>query len=626
MSVYEIKAVSTRESQKNLVLANRRGSLSNLAVHRFAVVGPGDQIHLEGTSTAQKVLVHAKSVADEITVLPRFENHREIRLGGERLNVIFTEISSATELREYRRLEQFHYKGVELNTADPREGRAKGSGGRKAVLIALFQKGGIVRALGYIEIQMPLLMCKPRHDLFSRPFTTADERIKWNTWLGDGQKFVNRIARIARVVVDPEFRGVGVSTLLVEEAKSFCRDRWHIGGERPIFLEISAEMLRYMDFVSRAGLHFVGNTEGNLKRISKDLSSMENGAGGKSGIMSLQRKYHAAFTAYCEKTGRSFNEARLILSELLQAEDPRSEMASNEWLAFRPILRFPIPYFIGGLDPESDAYVTEGLKANSDKKEKLKAISVDALLPVRTGLSGDTLDFEGIEVSVSYEIPLSPYVRMIMDSFGIDTNKVHTRIVGPIDVSLSRGTVALITGASGAGKSVLLQALSGLEMPQGLRKTAQEEPTSAKCRMLAPLPDGVPIFQYFADLYGPERAFDALCHVGLSEAMIFIKPFELLSVGQRYRAMFADLILSDADLWLIDEFCSNLDPITSKILATRLRRLALRKGCFVVVAAANTMHFIDALVPDRIFVVRTGGEVNQMTMKDYNNGFYNKGF
>lgn len=623
MSVYEIKTVNVRESQKHLVLASKRGTESNLAVHRYAMLGPGDQIHLEGATTTPKVAVRPKSKSDEIPVLPRYESHREMRFGGERLSVVFTEISTEVELREYRRLEQFHYKGVELNAADPKEAKAKGTGGRRAVLIVLYKKSGVARALGYIEIQMPTLMCKPRHDLFARPFTMTGRGISWNTWLGDGQKHVNRIARIARVVVDPEFRGVGLSTMLVEEAKSFCRERWHIGGERPVFLEISAEMLRYMDFVSRAGLHFVGHTEGNLQRIAKDLHSIENGAGGKSGIMSLQRKYHAAFTAYCEKTGRSFHEARLILTELLQAEDPRSEMASDEWLAFRPILRFPIPYFIGGLDPESDAYVIDGLKL---KNEKIKDDRKSSSEPRQVRKSFDTLNFKGIEVSVSYEIPLGPYVRLIMDSFGIDTNKVHTRIVGPLDVSLSRGTVSLITGASGAGKSVLLQAISGAEMPRGLVKITHEEPAIAKCRMLSPLPDGVPIFQYFADMYGPERAFDALCHVGLSEAMIFIKPFELLSVGQRYRAMFADLILSDANLWLIDEFCSNLDPITSKILATRLRRLALRKGCFVVVAAANTTHFIDALAPDRIFVVRTGGEVNQMTMKDYNNGFYNKGF
>lgn len=625
MAKYEVRSMSVRDCQKRLVLANKEGDESSFSVHRFAMLGPGDEIALTVSAANTKLTVRSKSGASDIVVLPRFESHKDISIGAERLNIVFSEISSDAEFREYRRLEQFHYKGIDLSASGSSDSAAKGSGGRKAILIATFSRNGVSRALGYIEIQMPLLMCKPRHDFFDRPFKSKMNDISWDTWLGDGQKHVNRIARIARVVVDPEFRGIGLSTMLVEKAKDFCRERWHIGGSRPLFLEISAEMLRYMDFVSRAGLHFVGQTEGNLQRIAKDLNSIERGASGKSGIMSLQRKYHSTFMAYCESTGCSFDEARIVLADLLNSEDPRSEMASDEWLAFRPILRLPIPYYIGGLDPESVDYVSEGVKALRRVDQNELSTSASSLHKNSWG-NAENLTYKGIQVSVDYEIPLTSYVRLIMDSFGIETNRVHTRIVGPVDITLVRGMVTLITGASGAGKSVLLQALSGATMSDGLLKVVEKSPELHTVRLLAPLPDEIPIFQYFANLYGPERAFDALCHVGLSEAMIFIKPFELLSVGQKYRAMFADLILSDAELWLIDEFCSNLDPITSKILAARLRKLAHRNNCTIVVAAANTTHFIDALNPNKVFVVRIGGEVTEMGMREYNNGFFNKGF
>lgn len=626
MAVYEIRTMNVRESQKHLVLANQQGGESSVAVHRFAMLGPGDDIHITGSPTSPKLSVRPKLVRDEIMVLPRFESHGEMRLGADRLGLVFTEISTEAELREYRRLGQFHYKGMDLHGGSSKESAQKGTGGRKAILLATLGKNGASRAVGYIEIQMPLLMCKPRHSLFARPFENKAKKVGWAKWLGDGQRHVNRIARIARVVVDPEFRGVGLSTILVDEAKKFCVERWHIAGERPLFLEISAEMLRYMDFVSRAGLHYVGHTEGNLQRIAKDLHSIENGAGGKSGIMSLQRKYHTAFTAYCDKTGRTFSEARLILSELLNAEDPRSEMASDEWLAFRPILRFPIPYFLGGLDAESEAYILEGIRAQ-EKDEPSSQKKVKPAKSIKSAANDpDSLEFRDVEVSVNYKIPLTPYVRLIMDSFGIEAHTISSRVIGPANISLSRGSVSLITGASGAGKSVLLQALSGEKMTRGLTKTLKEAPNIRGSRTLAPLPESIPIFQYFAELYGPERAFDALCHVGLSEAMIFIKPFELLSMGQRYRAMFADLILSDSKLWLVDEFCSNLDPVTSKILSIRLKRLAQQKNCFVVVAAANTTHFLDALAPSRVYVVRTGGAVKEMSVREYANGFYDKGF
>jgi ABC-type ATPase with predicted acetyltransferase domain len=231
-----------------------------------------------------------------------------------------------------------------------------------------------------------------------------------------------------------------------------------------------------------------------------------------------------------------------------------------------------------------------------------------------------------VQVEVEYDIPLTPYVRLVMDSFGIDTHRIRARLLGPADVTLTRGSVTLITGASGAGKSMLMSAIGGNAMATGLRRHAAEFPPNLKTVSLQPLPDGVPIFQYFAEQHGPDRAFMALCQVGLSEAMIFIKPFELLSMGQRYRAMFASLLLSDADVWLIDEFCSNLDPITSKVISLRLRRISRREQKYVVVAAANTSHFVDALMPDRVLVVRTGGAVMDMRLKDYKNGFFDKGF
>jgi ABC-type transport system involved in cytochrome c biogenesis ATPase subunit/GNAT superfamily N-acetyltransferase len=624
MSNYEIKSTSAREGRKNLLLESRRGTASQLTVHRFAMVGPGDDIVLMAAGAAALRLTVKPKAKDEdgIVVVPHFQSHQELRFGDERLKIVLTEIESDDQLAEYKRLEQFHYKGVDLHGTG--EDVVKGTGGRKAILLAVVSRGQMSRAVGYIEIQMPMLMCKPRHDLFGRPYENATKGVSWKTWLGDGQRHVNRIARIARVVVDPEFRGIGISTLLVEGTKTFCRERWHIGGEKPLFLEISAEMLRYMNFVSRAGFHYVGNTEGNLQRIAKDLNSMENGASGRSGIMSLQRKYHTAFTAYCNKTGRTFDEARLILSEMLAAKDPRSQMASDEWLAFRPILRFPIPYYLIGLDPTSEDYIRTGLE------ERKSAAGSEPSNPMPTAAETpknvDRLSYRCVEVRLRYQIPLTPYVRLVMDSFGIETHQIRSRVLGPFDLSLSRGTVTMVTGASGAGKSILLQAISGRIIGPGLTKQVVEEPRSIGAETLSPLPDGIPIFQYFADKFGPDKAFSALCQVGLSEAMVFIKPFEVLSMGQRYRAMFASLILSDSPLWLIDEFCSNLDPITSKIISLRLRRLAVRAQRFVVVAAANSEHFVDALSPDTVLVVRTGGNVLQMRLQDFKNGFFNKGF
>jgi hypothetical protein len=66
----------------------------------------------------------------------------------------------------------------------------------------------------------------------------------------------------------------------------FASERWHIGGQKALFVEISAEMLRHIDFVSASGFHYLGDTEGNKGRLAKDLGSIRRGAKGASGITS----------------------------------------------------------------------------------------------------------------------------------------------------------------------------------------------------------------------------------------------------------------------------------------------------------------------------------------------------
>jgi ABC-type ATPase with predicted acetyltransferase domain len=134
---------------------------------------------------------------------------------------------------------------------------------------------------------------------------------------------------------------------------------------------------------------------------------------------------------------------------------------------------------------------------------------------------------------------------------------------------------------------------------------------------LRPLPPYVPLFEYLASKYGAERTFHALARVGLSEAMLFLKPFEMLSRGQRYRAMLADLVLGDDDIWLIDEFCSDLDPLAARIVAHRLREMVREENRIAFVAAANHGHFISALRPGRVLTLTLGGGCVVTGWKEY---------
>jgi ABC-type ATPase with predicted acetyltransferase domain len=101
-----------------------------------------------------------------------------------------------------------------------------------------------------------------------------------------------------------------------------------------------------------------------------------------------------------------------------------------------------------------------------------------------------------------------------------------------------------------------------------------------------------------------EHALFALNVSGLAEAHLYVKRFRELSNGQRYRAMVAKLIASQADVWVADEYCATLDPITANIVSRNLRRCAKQLGVTVILAAANWGEFVDELRPDTIVHLR----------------------
>jgi len=70
---------------------------------------------------------------------------------------------------------------------------------------------------------------------------------------------------------------------LVKHAAEFARQRWQVAGFLPYFLEISADMLKYVPFAEKAGMLFIGETEGNLRRVANAAAiGATQGTGGVS--------------------------------------------------------------------------------------------------------------------------------------------------------------------------------------------------------------------------------------------------------------------------------------------------------------------------------------------------------
>lgn len=165
----------------------------------------------------------------------------------------------------------------------------------------------------------------------------------------------------------------------------------------------------------------------------------------------------------------------------------------------------------------------------------------------------------------------------------------------------------LICGPSGAGKTTLLSLIT-----QKLRGRSQEGgtlvgdivvPPDVSVSILDNLPSSRPLISSLGRVSFEDSLF-ALNVSGLAEAHLYVKRFRELSNGQRYRAMVARLIASNAGVWIADEFCATLDPVTANIVSRNLRRCAKGSRATAILAAANWTEFIHELQPDTVIHLR----------------------
>lgn len=615
MEFYTVVGANPKGHRKQLSVSDGAKRNLYLVVPRFAPAGKGDVVAVDSEHPSNIFVVSSEDREDLIRLSPHFEKTVDLQLGSLPISARITEVNRPEDIDSLNFLEKFHYRSTPFQDEEnDLFGNVKSisTGGRRAVLLIYLKSGHGWQAVGYIELQMPLMMVKPRHDLFNNAFSHRTRSIQWGVWdLQAMRKYLNLIVRVARVVINPEFRGLGLSRVLLTTAQEYCRQRWHLSGYRPLFLEISAEMLNYIDFVSSSKFLYVGHTEGNASRVVKDLSHIVKGYDITSGIMSLQKKYSTHIMNYCKETNKTYDEVLSRLSEILQMADPAGSLSPAEWAAFRTVIRMPRPYYLAALDEDGEQYLRRHLRGRSQPLRK-----------ANFQVAAAHLDIASIAIRSTTEIKPTRNVRMILDAFGLSGDRVTAQLLPPTPIKASAGNIILVAGVSGSGKSILLQALD----PQSRRSDATFEvqlngKRSYSAGWLRVLPDDTPTFDYFADRYSPEKAFASLSQVGLSEAFVLIKPFKLLSRGQQYRAMLADLLLREEQVWLLDEFCADLDPLTARIVAHNFRRHVISSGRIAIVAAANHGHFIDALRPTRVIYLKTGSDPQLLSYRDYRDEF-----
>jgi ABC-type phosphate/phosphonate transport system ATPase subunit/GNAT superfamily N-acetyltransferase len=537
----------------------------------------------------------------EAQLLPLYVRSETLRCGGIVIPLKIKEIETDKEFEGYQQLSEFHYRGHQLH-------------GRTAVLIATTEYPLLPAVLGYIQLATPFFMNKCRSDVVNSPFQVGP--IAWTTWNKQtSSRYINVFVRIARTVVHPEFRGLGLGQTLVRHAHEFAEKHWHVAKLKPHFMEIVADMLKYVPFSERAGMAFIGLTQGNLHRVAKDMAYLigqkkkvlagEVAREDSVGVVDLQVGYMNNALALMRKYKISKEELGVKLKKIMES------MTLEDYEQLQSIVRLPKPTFMTGISQEAVDFLAARLKSISPARPE--SLNLHPLTPLNHSLS-----FSKLSIHYRSLVARTKQTQTIQKAFGVSPGNVKVTVVKNLDFDIKPKEVVLICGASGSGKTTLIDLLLDRGKPRSnmLIEGNCFVGRNATVGVLQPVKSKLPIIQLVGG-NDTHRALHVLNIAGLTEAFLYFKRFDELSAGQQYRLMLARLIDSGANVWLADEFCSALDEVTASIVAHNLQRHARRVGSTVVVAAPHFETFIRSLRPDKVLKLTSAWEWQAYTTADF---------
>ena len=184
-------------------------------------------------------------------------------------------------------------------------------------------------------------------------------------------------------------------------------------------------------------------------------------------------------------------------------------------------------------------------------------------------------------INIRYKIrtEITERTMGVAEAFGIGVDDREQVIYDNVEFKIGPRDIVYITGESGSGKSVLLRAFE---------KDLGDQAFNIDRVKVNP---DKPIVETVGSSL--EEALELLSRVGLNDAYLFVRRYQELSDGQKYRYRLAKLMESNAQFWIMDEFCSTLDRETAKIVAFNVQKQARRMGKAVIAATTHTDLFED---------------------------------
>lgn len=176
-------------------------------------------------------------------------------------------------------------------------------------------------------------------------------------------------------------------------------------------------------------------------------------------------------------------------------------------------------------------------------------------------------------------------VASVMGKFDLKSEQIQEQFVGNIDID-SEWQIGLIVGNSGTGKTTIAK---------NLFHDSYIINFEYKCECVL---DDMPKDKSVDEI---TKSFNS---VGFSSPPSWLKPYSVLSNGEKMRCDLARAILSDFNLFVFDEFTSVVDRNVAQISSFAIQK-AIRKTSKKFIAVTCHYDVEDWLLPDWVFDTNT---------------------
>ena len=205
------------------------------------------------------------------------------------------------------------------------------------------------------------------------------------------------------------------------------------------------------------------------------------------------------------------------------------------------------------------------------------------------------------QIVLTSNVKQDEYTKYIADNFDLHISDTCTvAIPNKLDIDHLNydWSVGVICGASGSGKSTILKNLC-------------YKLTGNKTLPVPTFDNGKTLIANFDNMQ-PRDATLLLSQMGLASVPTWIRPYNVLSNGEQYRAKLAKLVADndDNDIIFVDEYTSVVDRNVAMAMSNALQKYVRRNNKKIILATCHYDIF-EWLRPDWIYDLNKGGALER---------------